>query len=247
MKKKFLSIILCGILLLTALAGCSTSQPDVQPTEQTVNLEEMGFTLLEPTQEQREQAIPVGSTASYMYSAQTLEQLCTNSVAAVRGTIVQQANTTYDGNAYHVYAIQVEEAYFGSPQAGDTIVMLLAGGYVPLEDVIEANDSADRFSEIPQSEWGTTMVHQSVLGLEMPQAEEEYVFFLLDDNHFSGCYYPLCEGYGILRYDEGEGAFHRMLEDETGTELIQAQTVEAFDAQCVQVRTQVMAAKEEME
>lgn len=244
-KRKLFALLLCAALLLGIFTGCS-SDPSETPSQtdepsQTVDLESMGLSPLEPTQEQQEQAIVSTRTNSYMYSAETLERLCTRADAAVRGTVTDSYNAVYEDNAYTVYTIQVAQSYFGEPQTQGTVTMLMSGGYVPLANVIEANDSADRFADIPQAQWETTMVHQSVLGVFMPEEAQEYVFFLVEDDRFPGCYYPFNEGQGILRFSASEGVYHRMVEDETGLELVPAQTAQDFDALCVQTRTQVQA------
>lgn len=82
-------------------------------------------------------------------------------------------------------------------------------------------------------------MHQSILGAIMPEEGEEYVFFLMPDQGLSGYYYPFNDGQGILRFSASEGVYHRMVENETGLELVPAQTAQDFDALCVQTRTQV--------
>ena len=243
-KRKLFALLLCAFLLLGVFTGCSTT-PDQTPSQtqepsQTVDLESMGLSPLEPTQEQMDNALPSSTEInSYMFSSQTLEDLCTNAGAAVRGTITDRYNAVYGGDAYTVYTIQVAQAYFGGPPVEETVTMVMAGGYVPLADVIQANGSADRFSAIPEAEWETTLVHQSILGAIMPEAGEEYVFFLMPDQGLSGYYYPFNDGQGILRFSASEGVYHRMVENETGLELVPAQTAQDFDALCVQTRTQV--------
>lgn len=245
-KRKLFALLLCAFLLLGVFTGCSTT-PDQTPSQtqepsQTVELESMGLSPLEPTQEQVDNALPSSAEInSYMFSSQTLEDLCINAGAAVRGTITDRYNAVYGGDAYTVYTIQVAQAYFGGPPVEETVTMVMAGGYVPLADVIQANGSADRFSDIPEAEWETTLVHQSILGAIMPEVGEEYVFFLMPDQGLSGYYYPFNDGQGILRFSASEGVYHRMVEDETGLELVPAQTAQDFDALCVQTRTQVQA------
>lgn len=243
-KRKLFALLLCAFLLLGVFTGCSTT-PDQTPSQtqepsQTVDLESMGLTALEPTQEQMDNALPSSAEInSYMFSSQTLEDLCTNAGAAVRGTITDRYNAVSGGDAYTVYTIQVAEAYFGGPPVQETVTMVMAGGYVPLADVIQANSSADRFSDVPEAEWETTLVHQSIPGTVMPEEGEEYVFFLVPDQGLSGYYYPFNDGQGILRFSASEGVYHRMVEDETGLELVPAQTAQDFDALCVQTRAQV--------
>lgn len=243
-KRKLLTLLLSTAILLGIFTGCS-STPDQTPSQtqepsQTTNLESMGLSPLEPTQEQVDNALPSSTEInSYMFSSQTLEDLCTNAGAAVRGTVTDRYNAVFGGDAYTVYTIQVAEAYFGGPPVEETVTMVMAGGYVPLADVIQANGSADRFSDIPEAEWETTLVHQSILGAIMPEAGEEYVFFLVPDDRFTGCYYPFNDGYGILTYSETDHAFYRMREDQMEAQPIPAQNPEEFDALCVQTRTQV--------
>ena len=246
-KRKLFALLLCAALLLGAFTGCS-STPDQTPSQtqqpsQTMDLESMGLSPLEPTQQQMDNALSSPTeTNSYMFSAGTLENLCTNAGAAVRGTITDSYNAVYGGDAYTVYTIQVAQSYFGGPPVEETVTMVMYGGYVPLANVIEANGSADRFSDIPEAEWDTTLVHQNILGVKMPEEGQEYVFFLLNDDRFPGCYYPFNEGQGILYLSDG--AYHRMVEDESGLELVQAQTAEEFDAQCTQTREAVQAQTE---
>lgn len=243
-KRKLLTLLLSTAILLGIFTGCS-STPDQTPSQtqepsQTVELESMGLSPLEPTQEQVDNALPSSTEInSYMFSSQTLEDLCTNAGAAVRGTITDRYNAVSGGDAYTVYTIQVAQAYFGGPPVQETVTMVMAGGYVPLADVIEANSSADRFSDIPEAEWETTLVHQSVLGSLMPEEGQEYVFFLTRDNRFPGCYFPFNDGEGILRLSDSEGVYHRMVENEEGLDLISAQTPQAMDAQCIQTRAAV--------
>ena len=243
-KRKLFALLLCAFLLLGVFTGCSTT-PDQTPSQtqepsQTVELESMGLSPLETTQEQMDNALPSSTEInSYMFSSQTLEDLCTNAGAAVRGTITDRYNAVSGGDAYTVYTIQVAQAYFGGPPVEETVTMVMAGGYVPLADVIQANGSADRFSDIPEAEWETTLVHQSILGAIMPEAGEEYVFFLMPDQGLSGYYYPFNDGQGILRFSASEGVYHRMVENETGLELVPAQTAQDFDALCVQIRSEV--------
>ncbi len=243
-KRKLFALLLCAFLLLGVFTGCSTT-PDQTPSQtqepsQTVELESMGLSPLEPTQEQVDNALPSSTEInSYMFSSQTLEDLCTNAGAAVRGTITDRYNAVFGGDAYTVYTIQVAEAYFGGPPVQETVTMVMAGGYVPLADIMEANNGDGSFSHIPEEEWETTLVHQSIPGTVMPEEGEEYVFFLMPDDRFTGCYYPFNDGQGILRFSASEGVYHRMVEDETGLELVPAQTAQDFDALCVQTRTQV--------
>lgn len=241
--QKLFALLLCGAMLLGVFTGCNgdTGQTSSQTQEaaQTVDLESVGLTLLEPTQAQKEEAISVPHTSSYMYSGATLENICTYADAAVRGTVADSSNVVYEGSAYTAYTIQVTQSYFGDTQTGGTVTMLMAGGYLPLANVIQANDMAERFSQIPEAEWDTTLVHQSILGAVMPEEGEEYVFFLTEDNRFSGCYYPFNEGEGILYYNASEGVYHRMVEDETGLEQVSAQTAQAIDQLCIQTRAAV--------
>ena len=243
-KRKLLTLLLSTAILLGIFTGCS-STPDQTPSQtqepsQTAELESMGLSPLEPTQEQMDNALPSSTEInSYMFSSQTLEDLCTNAGAAVRGTITDRYNAVYGGDAYTVYTIQVAEAYFGGPPVQETVTMVMAGGYVPLADVIQANSSADRFSDVPEAEWETTLVHQSIPGTVMPEEGEEYVFFLVPDQGLSGYYYPFNDGQGILRLSDSEGVYHRMVENEEGLDLISAQTAQAMDAQCIQTRAAV--------
>ena len=242
-KRKLFALLLCAFLLLGVFTGCSTTpdQPPSQPQEpaQTVDLESMGMTALEPTQEQREEAIASPRMCSYMYESISLEDLCTYADAAVRGRVVDSCNVVYDDNGYTAYTIQVDQSYFGETQTGSAVTMLMTGGYVPLANVIRANDMADRFSDIPEADWETTLVHQSVLGSLMPEEGQEYVFFLTQDQRFPGCYFPFNDGEGILRLSDSEGVYHRMVENEEGLDLISAQTPQAMDAQCIQTRVAV--------
>lgn len=243
-KRKLFALLLCAFLLLGVFTGCSTT-PDQTPSQtqepsQTVELESMGLSPLEPTQEQVDNALPSSTEInSYMFSSQTLEDLCTNAGAAVRGTITDRYNAVFGGDAYTVYTIQVAEAYFGGPPVQETVTMVMPGGYVPLADIMEANNGDGSFSHIPEEEWETTLVHQSIPGTVMPEVGEEYVFFLVPDQGLSGYYYPFNDGQGILRFSASEGVYHRMVEDETGLELVPAQTAQDFDALCVQTRAQV--------
>ena len=242
-KRKLFALLLCAFLLLGVFTGCS-SAPDQSPSQpqepaQTVDLESMGMTALEPTQEQREEAIASPRMCSYMYESISLEDLCTYADAAVRGRVVDSCNVVYDDNGYTAYTIQVDQSYFGQVQTGGAVTMLMSGGYVPLANVIRANNMADRFSDIPEAEWETTLVHQSVLGSLMPEEGQEYVFFLTRDNRFPGCYFPFNDGEGILRLSDSEGVYHRMVQNEEGLDLISAQTPQAMDAQCIQTRAAV--------
>lgn len=242
-KRKLFALLLCAFLLLGVFTGCS-SAPDQSPSQpqepaQTVDLESMGMTALEPTQEQREEAIASPRMCSYMYESISLEDLCTYADAAVRGRVVDSCNVVYDDNGYTAYTIQVDQSYFGQVQTGGAVTMLMSGGYVPLANVIRANNMADRFSDIPEAEWETTLVHQSVLGSLMPEEGQEYVFFLTQDQRFPGCYFPFNDGEGILRLSDSEGVYHRMVENEEGLDLISAQTPQAMDAQCIQTRVAV--------
>lgn len=243
-KRKLFALLLCAFLLLGVFTGCSTT-PDQTPSQtqepsQTVELESMGLSPLEPTQEQVDNALPSSTEInSYMFSSQTLEDLCTNAGAAVRGTITDRYNAVFGGDAYTVYTIQVAEAYFGGPPVQETVTMVMPGGYVPLADIMEANNGDGSFSHIPEEEWETTLVHQSIPDTVMPEVGEEYVFFLVPDQGLSGYYYPFNDGQGILRFSASEGVYHRMVENETGLELVPAQTAQDFDALCVQTRTQV--------
>lgn len=243
-KRKLLTLLLSTAILLGIFTGCSTT-PDQTPSQtqepsQTVELESMGLSPLEPTQEQVDNALPSSTeTNSYMFSSQTLEDLCTNAGAAVRGTITDRYNAVYGGDAYTVYTIQVAQAYFGGPPVEETVTMVMAGGYVPLSNIMEANDGTGGFSHVPEAEWETTLVHQSIPGAIMPEEGEEYVFFLMPDQGLSGYYYPFNDGQGILRFSASEGVYHRMVENETGLELVPAQTAQDFDALCVQTRDQV--------
>lgn len=243
-KRKLLTLLLSTAILLGIFTGCSTT-PDQTPSQtqepsQTVELESMGLSPLEPTQEQVDNALPSSTEInSYMFSSQTLEDLCTNAGAAVRGTITDRYNAVSGGDAYTVYTIQVAQAYFGGPPVEETVTMVMAGGYVPLSNIMEANDGTGGFSHVPEEEWETTLVHQSIPGAIMPEEGEEYVFFLMPDEWLSGYYYPFNDGQGVLRFSASEGVYHRMVEDETGLELVPAQTAQDFDALCVQTRTQV--------
>ena len=243
-KRKLLTLLLSTAILLGIFTGCS-STPDQTPSQtqepsQTVELESMGLSPLEPTQEQVDNALPSSTEInSYMFSSQTLEDLCTNAGAAVRGTVTDRYNAVSGGDAYTVYTIQVAEAYFGGPPVQETVTMVMAGGYVPLADIMEANNGDGSFSHVPEAEWETTLVHQSILGAIMPEAGEEYVFFLMPDQGLSGYYYPFNDGQGILRFSASEGVYHRMVENETGLELVPAQTAQDFDALCVQIRSEV--------
>lgn len=243
-KRKLFALLLCAFLLLGVFTGCSTT-PDQTPSQtqepsQTVELESMGLSPLEPTQEQVDNALPSSTEInSYMFSSQTLEDLCTNAGAAVRGTITDRYNAVFGGDAYTVYTIQVAEAYFGGPPVQETVTMVMPGGYVPLADIMEANNGDGSFSHIPEEEWETTLVHQSIPGTVMPEEGEEYVFFLMPDQGLSGCYYPFNDGQGILRFSASEGVYHRMVENEEGLDLISAQTPQAMDAQCIQTRAAV--------
>ena len=243
-KRKRLTLLLSTAILLGIFTGCS-STPDQTPSQtqepsQTVDLESMGLSSLEPTQEQMDNALSSSTeTNSYMFSSQTLEDLCTNAGAAVRGTVTDRYNAVFGGDAYTVYTIQVAEAYFGGPPVQETVTMVMPGGYVPLADIMEANNGDGSFSHIPEEEWETTLVHQSIPGTVMPEEGEEYVFFLVPDDRFTGCYYPFNDGYGILTYSETDHAFYRMREDQMETQPIPAQSPEEFDALCVQTRDQV--------
>lgn len=121
--------------------------PIYEPQDYTVDIEEYYF-----SEEEKNNAQKVVWAENFSSSFRDLKDLCTNE-ASIECKILTVANTINDGIPYTKYDVEVTDVLFGDLKVGDKVTVMQMGGYMTMQDEIDAFDNAVKFTENPEKSW----------------------------------------------------------------------------------------------
>lgn len=128
-----------------------------------------------------------------------IKTLRTKSNEVIEGE-VQSLSYVKDGAlAYTIAEVKTTKSLKddGTLDAGDVVHVLYMGGYIPLADVVSADDSVSHsFDAWSEEDIDKTVVYQEPMGEELPEVGDKAVYFLMEETNFPqwGKTYSLVSG-----------------------------------------------------
>lgn len=175
MMKKYLSLLLTGLLLFCT--GCSSS-PDVASIEDAPQSTDYTVTADTFDPSQYQQIGSFSSIVDLVSQPPTLEELAEQSDSIVYGQVISVQNYDQSGRGQILYTFEIQRSYRGNLLPGDTISVVADGGYVRLSRYIPANGSG-HFEDLTQQEIDTSMIYSApAMGAPLPKEGDVYLLFL---------------------------------------------------------------------
>jgi hypothetical protein len=194
----------------------------------TISVDESEF-----SSEQLMSAQEVNLNLSFSTSCVTLSELCENAEISVECTVLSVSNTIKEGYPYTKYDVQVDDVLYGDLNVGDKISVVQIGGYMTLQDEIDAYDNSVKFQDISQDERSSILIEKRIG--DYPDVGEKYILFLSADNLFEGAYYPVNEYEGVFKYDDSSEKFNRNMPEDQTDDLISVDSDE-LKASCLNIK-----------
>lgn len=184
------------------------------PNDYTVDIEEYNF-----TEEEKSKAQKVGYAASFSTSFKELKNLCTNE-ASIECKVLKVANTLKDGIPYTKYDVEVTDVLFGNLNVGDKVTVMQMGGYMTLQDEVEAFNNATKFKDVPEESWKDIIIEKQGERMECPSIGERYILFMSKDTAvFKDIYFPVNFYEGIYKYNSETGRYVRNMPEEIFSDI----------------------------
>lgn len=255
MKKSFKIIGGCSILALAVVVGCvssfafnnnkknevlaanndssglsqTASQENIS-NDYTISVKETNFTL-----EQINTAQKVDLNPSFSTSCASTSELCENAEASVECTVLSVSNTIKDGYPYTKYDVEINDVLYGDFNIGDKISVIQIGGYMTIQDEINAYNNEDKFQNISLDARESTLIEKNIADNDYPLAGDRYVLFISKDNLFEGAYYPVNEYEGVFKYDVNSQKWNRNMPEEQSNDLTSVK-LDKLKAVCADVK-----------
>jgi hypothetical protein len=212
MTKRNIMLLCWFVAMIAMFCGCSphsdskTASTSVDPTSASagrdLTIAVRGMDVTMPPQ------YTVQSTADYHYPAASFDDLVNHSSLVIKGRVQEVAYTTYDGGAYTAVNIIVDDVLNGDLNVNDIITTIHSGGYTTLQEEIETFGGAEKFSDIPEEDWASTIIHYPVNGWESINIGQDIVMFLNPSTLFDGAYVPLNDDWSRYHMKD-DGTFQR--------------------------------------
>lgn len=221
MKKVIITTISCSVLALIAAMGYNNISShmvneidteimssddnalaknliaEVSSNDYTISVCETNFTT-----DQLNNSIKVDLNPSFMTSCVTMSELCNAAEYAIDCTVLSVANTLKDGYPYTKYDVEINDVIYGDLQVGNKISIVQIGGYMTIQDEINAYNNSIKFQDISANLRSSTIIEKRVSSNDTPLVGDRYVLFISRDNLFDGAYYPVNEYEGVFKYNE---------------------------------------------
>lgn len=133
----------------------------------------------------------VALSPSFATSCETLKDLYQNSPGIVQCSIQKVAFTVKDGMPYTKMDVKIADSLKGDLQSDDLVSIVQVGGYMTLQDEVEAFHDEVRFPGLTEDQRKETIIEKKTTSESYPQAGESYVFFLMPSDNFAGAYTPV--------------------------------------------------------
>lgn len=188
--------------------------PIYEPQDYTVDIEEYNF-----SEEEKNNAQKVVWAENFSSSFRDLKDLCTNE-ASIECKILTVANTINDGMPYTKYDVEVTDVLFGDLKVGDKVTVMQMGGYMTMQDEIDAFDNAVKFTENPEKSWKDIIIEKKGENMEFPNVGEKYILFISKDTAvYKGIYFPVNSYEGIFKYDPEPNLYVRNMPEEIVSDI----------------------------
>ena len=151
-----------------------TNENKTNVVDKTVNIKKMKF-----TEKQKEEAASVKSSMSFAKSCKEIDGLYNNSEYIVEGEVENTFFTVLYGEPYTVMELKVNEKFKGSVNANDKITVLLYGGYMTVEQLVE-NVGDEKFKELSVEERKNTLIEKKTTDSEYPNVGDVIVATVKD-------------------------------------------------------------------
>lgn len=194
--KRFLILVISTLLLLS-FSACSkdststksvktTDTKNIQVTDKTVSFEKLDVSNIANNTKHNIVSIPDFATRF-----QTVEDITKYSSYIVKGTVKDTYFTVIEGMPYTVIDMNIDENIMGDLKENETITILSYGGYISVQQIIDADKNNEKFSDIPKEERKTTYYSDKFIDADFPKQGEEYVMCLMDSCLKKGVYEPV--------------------------------------------------------
>jgi predicted small secreted protein len=223
--KRVISIVLALALMPLFVSGCTTAavqgqggagglsavDADQAPepeapvgTDYTIAVDSY---VLEP--DTVEPAVNSYSEASYLSPAQTVSDLDELSPLVVTGTVDSIEFFSNTGFAYIKVDFVIDNSIRGRLVPGDRISVVLLGGYISIQDHVDAFQNGFRFDNVPKEEWATTYICEGAPAWGFPEPGDKYAYFLAESTKFEKAYRAVQSDETIFK-DDGSGRYTRI-------------------------------------
>jgi hypothetical protein len=243
--KVFLRTIAAGIAAVSVfiISGCSSnflgkgnsisptvSSADVAPTgrDLTIRVKELDITGHE---DQISNAQKVMVSQSFATSCATLKDLYRNCPEIVRCTVTKSAFTVHEGTPYTKIDVKVTDSLKGDLSAGDMITVMQMGGYMTLQDEVDAFHDEAHFKQMTKEERQKIFIEKKTSSDNYPKAGDSYVYYLAKDNIFPGAYTPVNDYECRFKIDGNGNCTRNMPGNEPNGTVKTAVTAETAKAQ----------------
>ena len=184
-----------------------TNEKNTNEVDKTVKVEKMKF-----TKKQKEKATFVKSSMSFAKSCKEIDGLYENSEYIVEGKVENTFFTVLYGEPYTVLELKINENFKGNVNKNDKITVLLYGGYMTVEQLVE-NVGDEKFKELSVEERKNTLIEKKTTDSEYPKIGDKYILFLMDSNLVENAYDPVND-YECIFKSEGKDYIRNFPADE---------------------------------
>ncbi|MDI6619849.1 MAG: hypothetical protein QME45_14555 [Clostridiales bacterium] len=180
-------------------------------------------------EDQIKKAQEVLVSPSFATSCATFEGLYKNSTQIVRCDIQNVGFTVKNGMPYTKLDVKVTDSLKGDLHIDDIITIIQYGGYMTIQDEIEAFNNEVHFAGMTKEERENTIIEKKITKEAYPKAGESYVYFLSLNNKFSGAYVPVND-YECRYKLNSKGRFVRyMPQNESNAKAFTSDEIQSVD------------------
>lgn len=143
---------------------------------------------------------------SFAKSCATISNAYQNSTHIVLCTVKSVAFTVKNGFPYTKMDVSITDSLKGDLKVGDLITIVQMGGYMTLQDEVDAFHDEAHFPDVPADKRKDTIIEEKTTTEPYPKAGESYVLFFNSSTLFSGAYTSVNDYEG--RYKLGDGGYY---------------------------------------
>lgn len=201
-----------------ASSSHSSSIAAAAAKDSTIKITEFDLTGREDKISQKQS---ISLSQSFRSSCQDFDGLYKNSTDIVSCTVQGVRFAVDNGIPYNIADVKITETLKGSLNAGDLISVVQMGGYMTLQDEVEAFDNEFRFPGTTKEERKNTIIEKKGSQDLYPQSGDSYVFYLTlcENGIFSGGYSPVNDYECRYKLDKA-GKYTRTVPDVEGAKAL---------------------------
>lgn len=215
-KKVF--ILLTVSTLILSFSACSTNKTNSNSSSQSNNsTKDLTIKVnnkidLTNKQEQLKNSKTTQVSPSFMRPYLTFEQLNEGSQEIIECTIKNVEFFIENGIPYHKIDVEVNDILKGDLKVGDLVSIIQFGGYMTLQDEVDAFDNEFRFPDTTKEQRENIIIQKKITPEPYPEVNEKFVFYLVKDNVYKNAYTSLNDYQGRYK-DNKQSKYERFVPD----------------------------------